>query len=556
MIWTFQKINKVAVGKLNGIYKLLKPILIVLVNRGYMDKRSIASFIYVSYNQLHSPWLFETMKSAVDLLISHKENKVLIYGDYDVDGITATAFLTKVLKEVGFNVEYYIPNRSYEEYGLTKEYIDTIKKSNIQLIITVDTGINSIEEIEYARGCGIDVIVTDHHRIVTQHGEPFLMVNPKVSESYPFNDLSGVGVAFKFAQGVYEELGKKAELLFRYIDLVMFGTIADVVSLESENRIIVRKGLEKIKKSEFKGLRYLLNYLKLSHKELTTADISFYVAPLFNALGRTGKPMLAVEFLLEERDARLFQIIDEMKEANLKRRRVEKHTFEEIIKSNEFLSYTDKKYIFLKSYYWNPGILGVLSSKLSLKYKKPVILITIRNGFAKASCRSVEGINIFDTLATAKEDYIRFGGHNLAAGFVSNAEKLEIIEEKIAKSLENCYSKSIKEELIIDTELQFKELTPTFMRQLGKLLPFPNGKKTPLFFTKDVNLYNVYYFGQKKQHFTATVKQGPQVFSATGFNLGERLQGYKDNLTYDIIYMPEQIEKDGVKIIQIKIKDI
>ncbi|MCX5774710.1 MAG: single-stranded-DNA-specific exonuclease RecJ, partial [Fusobacteria bacterium] len=536
MIWTFQKINKIVIGKLNGTYKLLKPILVILINRGYIDKRSIASFIYVSYNQLHSPWLFETMKSAVDLLLKHKENKILIYGDSDVDGITATAFLTKVLNDVGFNVEYYIPTRSYEEYGLTKEYIDTIKKSNVQLIITVDTGINSIEEIEYARECGVEVIVTDHHRIVTEQEEPFLMINPKVSETYPFNDLSGVGVAFKFAQGVYDYLGVKPEGLYRYIDLVMLGTIADVVSLESENRVIVRKGLEQIKKSEFRGLRYLLNYLKLNHKELTTADISFYVAPLINALGRTGKAMLAVDFLLEKSDSRLFQIIEEMKEANLKRRHIEKHTYDEILKSKEFERYANKQYIFLKSALWNPCILGVLASKLSLKYKKPVMLITVRNSFAKASCRSVEGINIFDTLSSAKDEFIRFGGHNLAAGFVSIVEKLPIIEEKIAKSLENCYYKSVVEELIIDTELQFKELSPTFMRQLGKLLPFPNGNKSPLFFTKDVNLYNIYYFGQKKQHFTATVKQGPHVYSATGFNLGERLQGYKDNITYDIIY--------------------
>lgn len=556
MRWTVRKINKAVVQQLSGVYKLVKPILILLSNRGYHDKKSIASLVYLSYNQLYSPWLFETMESAVKLIEKYRHRHILIYGDHDVDGITATAFLVKVLSSLGYLVSYYIPDRSYEEHGLTCEFIDTLQTTDVGLIITVDTGINSYEEIAYAQERGIDIIVTDHHRIVSNQCTCLLMINPKVSERYPFKELSGVGVAFKLAQGLYEYHQRDVQELYQYMELVMLGTVADVVSIESENRLFVKKGLEQLSKTSNKGLRYLLCYLKLNHKVLAPSDVSFYIAPLLNALGRMGKSMRAVAFFLEENETELYQIIEEMKEANHKRRRVEKHTYDEIVEGKEFERFKNERYLFLQSYYWNPGILGVIASKLVSKIGKPVILISVRQGFAKASCRSVEGINIFDILSQMKEEFIRFGGHNLAAGFVCEAKKIPIIEEKIAKLFENCYSKSVEEELLIDMELPFKELTPLFMRQLGKILPFPYGHKPPLLMAKEVYIDNIHYFGQKRQHFTATVKQGSYLFSATGFNLGEQLQKSSGENSFDILYTPEQMEKASTTQIHIKIKDI
>jgi len=556
MYWDYTKYDESQVEKILSKHNLSREVTKLLLSRE-IEEDKVVEFLNSNLEELEDPFDFEKMDEVVEKVIRARKNnsKVFIFGDYDVDGITASVYLTIALRLIGIDTAYYIPNRLDEGYGLNRQAIDYVDKRNGKLIITVDTGINSIEDVEYARSLGIEVIITDHHKIIKDKKNELLIINPKLSENYKFKYLSGAGVAFKVACGVYKELKKDLKPLYEYLDIVMIGTLADVMPLKSENRIIVKNGLEALKNTKIKGLKVLLNYLKLSPKEMSTTDISFFVSPLLNALGRIGRSRTGADFFLENDDAKLYSIIEDMKDSNNKRRQFEREIFDEIVQ--EVDKKEKLKYIFMKSKEWHHGVIGVVASRLAVRYNVPVILISLHNNLGKASCRSVVGINIFDILNENSDKLVRFGGHDYAAGFIIEENRLEEVEREIAKGIGEYQKKSKKGILKIDYNYPLEMVDEYFIGELAKIAPYGTANRYPLFTDENIKFIRVKKFGVENKHFKAFIEKNGKLYSAVGFNLAYMIndKDYEDK-TYEIAYYPEKICYNKVQMIQIKIKDI
>ena len=531
-------------------------ILKLLYNRGLYETEDINRFLANDLKGFRNPFDFERMEEAVDRILKIRDNRetLYIYGDYDVDGITATAFLTLVFRKVGINVNYYIPNRMDEGYGLNKRALKEIHNKGGKLVITVDTGVNSLNEIIYARELGIDIIITDHHKLVEEEDKDVLTINPKLSLAYPFKLLSGAGVALKLAQALYISLGEDLDKLYEYIDIIMIGTVADVVPMIDENRLIIHKGLQVLKNTKIKGLTYLLRYLKFGDKDLTTTDISFFISPLLNALGRVGDSTIGVDFFVEDDEFTIYNIIEEMKKSNKKRRSLERNTFNDIDKKYSLMKNLD--FIFEASDEWHPGIIGVVSSRLALKYHVPVVLITLKNDYGKASCRSIEGINIFDILSAISKEFVRFGGHDLAAGFVVHKDKLDFVRNKIDEAIK-LGADGHKEKFInIDFEMPLERVSDDFLKNVKRLSPYGLDNPQPLFLDKNIEFVGTKKFGVENRHFKTFLKKDDKIYSAVAFNLGDKIEDKVYSFQkFDIVYYPEKIYYKGEEILQIKIKD-
>ena len=560
MYWKYNTYDESQVKDKVEKHNLSTEVVKLLLSREIDSDNDIQKFLSASVKDLEDPFNFERMEEVVEKIIRAKDynHKIFIYGDYDVDGITASVYLTIVFNLIGIETSYYIPNRMDEGYGLNRQAIDYVNERNGKVIITVDTGINSIEDFEYAKSLGIDVIITDHHKIIKDKKNKLLVINPKLSENYGFKYLSGAGVAFKVACAVYKKLDIDLKYLYEYLDIVMIGTISDVMPLTSENRIIVKNGLIALKNTKIKGLKLLLKYLKLSPNDISTTDISFFVSPLLNALGRIGNSRTGADFFLEEDDNELYSIIEDMKKSNNKRRLLERKIFNEI--NDDVEKIKDKnslKYLFLKSHDWHPGIIGVVASRLSVRYNVPVIIISLQNNFGKASCRSVAGINIFNILNNISDSLVRFGGHDLAAGFIVSMENLEIIEKSIAQGISESTKKYKKDILKIDYNYPLEMVDDNFIGELAKIAPFGSANPHPLFVDEDLKFIRVKKFGVEDKHFKTFLEKNGKIYSAVGFNLSHKIdeENYIDKI-FEIVYYPEKICYNNNKIIQIKIKDI
>ncbi|EHO18484.1 single-stranded-DNA-specific exonuclease RecJ [Fusobacterium necrophorum subsp. funduliforme 1_1_36S] len=541
-------------------YNSEKLLTTLLKNRGIQDFSKLHEFINPSVSSFRNPFLFENMETVVSMLERAKQNRtrICIYGDYDVDGITGTAFLVKVFRQIGMDVVYYIPSREEEGYGLTKKNIDFLYEKRVRLVITVDTGYNSLEDIAYARAKGMEVIISDHHKTVREAGdEDILFLNPKLSQSYEFKFLSGAGVALKIAQAFYQKLSLDLDGLYQYLDIVMIGTIADVVPMVDENRIIIKNGLKVLQKTKVKGLAYLLKYLKFGDKNINTTDVSYYISPLINSLGRVGTSRMAADFFIKEDDFEIYNIIEEMKKLNKRRRELEKIF---MMMLSVPLRKQEKKTVlyFLSSRRWHPGVIGVVSSRLSLKFQVPVVLIALEGKLGKASCRSIKNVSIYNVLEEVKEELVRYGGHDLAAGFTIEEEKIEKVKryfmESFSKKTRNVEE---KKKYNIDMELPLEVVGESLLQDIEKISPFGSENPHPLFLEKNLSFREIRKFGVDQRHFNGILVKEGKEYPAVGFDLGHRihLDTYLAQ-SFDIVYYPEKVNLHGEKMIQIRIKDI
>ena len=532
----------------------------LLLSRGIDTVDRAKKFLETEISDFSNPFLFENMEKIIDkiLEVREKQSKVFIYGDYDVDGITAAVFLVKVFNQIGINVDYYIPSRVEEGHGLDKKNLKYMRSRGAELVITVDSSINSIEDVRYGQKLGIDVIVTDHHKSVEkEEDEEILYINPKLSKRYDFKYLSGAGVALKLAQALYLKLGISLDEVHKFIDIVMIGTVADVVPMVGENRIIIKKGLEKIKNTEIPGLKSLLKYLKFNNKTMTTTDISYFVSPLINALGRIGVAKIGADFFIEKNEKKIFDIIEEMKKMNRMRREYEKIMYDEAIERVKEIDLIEKKAIFLSSDTWHPGVVGVVSSRLSNKYEIPVVLISFENGFGKASSRSVPGINIFDIFKKCSPMLERFGGHDLAAGFIVKEENLLEVEKQFYEEVKKYSSLHEKKILKVDFDLNIEQITSEILGDIEKIAPYGQGNRMPLFFDSNLEFLNIKKFGVENKHFGGIIVKDGQTFSVVGFDMGKYIDETEYKIQkFDILYYPERFIYKGNESIQIKIKDM
>ncbi|ETS92498.1 single-stranded-DNA-specific exonuclease RecJ [Fusobacterium sp. CM21] len=537
----------------------------LLEKRNHESKNQIEKFINPDYSDFRNPFDFENMEAIVNKIIFARKNKekIFIYGDYDVDGISGTAFLTKFFNEIGIIVDCYIPSRKETDYGVSKKSIDYFHKRHGKLVITVDTGYNTIEDVRYAKSLGIEIIVTDHHKTVKEKfDDEILYLNPKLSKTYKFQYLSGAGVAFKLAQGICMSLGLDMEIIYKYLDIVMIGTIADVVPMMDENRLIIKKGLKIIKNTEVKGLSYLLNYLRLNKKTLTTTDVSYYISPLINSLGRVGISRMGADFFLKDDDFDLYNIIEEMKDQNKQRRALEKHIFDDAMRKIKNLKISPDKLsvIFLSSPKWHPGVIGVVSSRLAIKFNIPVVLVAIEGDYGKASCRSVGDISIFNLLSDVKNLLERYGGHDLAAGFVIHKENISKVKEyfiNIIPKMKLEHNKNKKDyEKNFDFELPIEDLEDKIFEFMEKMGPFGSNNPHPLFFDRDLKLGEVKRFGVDSRHFNGIIYKDNVSYNAVGFELAEKIASDYMNKTYNIVYYPEKIILNDEEVTQIILKSI
>ena len=557
MKWELKKYDIKYLTKKSSEFSKSKLITRLLLNRGIDTRKKVEKFLNTSENDLLDPFLFENMGKVVERIkvAKLKKEKIVIYGDYDVDGISGVAYLVIMLRKLGLNIDYYIPNRVHEGFGINRSTLNFLKRRDTKLFITVDISINSREEIMLLKKNGIDIIVTDHHRQTTICDEmEILTINPKISKSYPNKYLSGAGVAFKVACAIYERFGMSKKILYDYLDIVMIGTVADVVPMVNENRFIIKKGLNNIKKTKIKGLKYIINYLKINPKNITTSDIGFLIAPIFNALGRIDNSKIVVNFFIQEDDFKLISIIEEMKKANKIRRYLENEIYNEIEEKIQRLN--RPKYIFMKSRSWHSGVVGVVCSRISIKYNIPVILVSIKNGYGKASCRSIEGINIFDMLKEISTKLERFGGHDLAAGFLVSEKYLFEVERYLRQKLVRKNREDVEKILNVDSWLNIKSINKKKLCDINRLAPFGLDNPEPNFIDTEVEFIGISKFGINNRHFKGFAKKNDRIISVIGYNLGHKLKTKNENKRkYRVIYTPIFKSVHSDLYIELRIKD-
>ena len=527
----------------------------ILVNRGIIDGEKINVFLNPTRKDFYNPFLMPDMEIAVKRIVKAIENKekIMIYGDYDADGITSITVLKKYLNEIGLKTGEYIPNRLNEGYGLNKDAISKIYNDGYKLMITVDCGISGLEEVDYANSLGMEIIITDHHEPAEKLPEAIAVIDAKRKDNkYPFNQLAGVGVVFKLIQAISTELKLEEKEYLKYLDLVCIGTISDIVPLVDENRVIAKLGLKLIEKTKNIGLKTLLNIADL--KKIDSNAISFGVAPRINACGRMGFQEEALQLFLTEDSGEATKIAKRLVQFNQERQAKEKQIFEEVIEKIE-KDNKDKKCIVLAEENWHHGVIGIVASKITEIYYKPSILICLEGDKGKGSGRSVPGFDLYTAL-TKCSDYIeKFGGHSMAIGITIKKENFEKLKEAIEKYAQESNISDIMPIINIDKEINLKNINIEEVKSLELLEPFGEGNKMPLFLLRNLKIDSIRALSGGK-HLKLTLKQDNNIVDAIGFNMGDLSKEYLLGDKVDVVGTIEINSFGNKENIQINLKDI
>ena len=527
----------------------------ILVNRGIIDGEKINVFLNPTRKDFYNPFLMPDMEIAVKRIVKAIENKekIMIYGDYDADGITSITVLKKYLNEIGLKTGEYIPNRLNEGYGLNKDAISKIYNDGYKLMITVDCGISGLEEVDYANSLGMEIIITDHHEPAEKLPEAIAVIDAKRKDNkYPFNQLAGVGVVFKLIQAISTELKLEEKEYLKYLDLVCIGTISDIVPLVDENRVIAKLGLKLIEKTKNIGLKTLLNIADL--KKIDSNAISFGVAPRINACGRMGFQEEALQLFLTEDSGEATKIAKRLVQFNQERQAKEKQIFEEVIEKIE-KDDKDKKCIVLAEENWHHGVIGIVASKITEIYYKPSILICLEGDKGKGSGRSIPGFDLYTAL-TKCSDYIeKFGGHSMAIGITIKKENFEKLKETIEKYAQESNISDIMPIINIDKEINLKNINIEEVKSLELLEPFGEGNKMPLFLLRNLKIDSIRALSGGK-HLKLTLKQDNNIVDAIGFNMGDLSKEYLLGDKVDVVGTIEINSFGNKENIQINLKDI
>lgn len=487
----------------------------LVYQRGIQTEEALRDFLEPSLDQLHDPYELHDMDKAVTRIRQAIENyeQILIYGDYDADGMTSASIVKEALEQLGAECRVYLPNRFTDGYGPNASvYKYFIENQGISLIVTVDNGVAGHEAIELAQSMGVDVIVTDHHSMPEVLPDAYAIIYPEHPEAdYPFKHLAGCGVAFKLATALLEEV--QVELL----DLVAIGTIADMVSLTDENRILVKYGLSILKNTQRVGLQELFKIAGIQENEVDEETLGFQIAPRLNALGRLDDPNPAIELLtgFDEEEARDIALMINQK--NEERKEIVQKIYDEA----KTMVDPDNPVQVLASEGWNPGVLGIVAGRLLEELHQPVIVLNIENDLAKGSARSIEAVDIFEALDPHRDLFVAFGGHAGAAGMTLEASKLEALSQVLVAYIEdNQVDLSTKNELFLDEELSLPDLTLETLKNFEKLAPFGMDNKKPIFYLKDFKVENSRTMGAGNTHLKLKISQANVAFEVVAFGLG------------------------------------
>ena len=555
--WQLNEVNDELADKIANEFNISKIVASIIANKGLKDNNEIEVFLHPRRGDFHDPFLMPDMDKAVARIIQAIDNKekVAIYGDYDVDGITSSTVLHRFLEERGLHTDIYIPNRLNEGYGLNKKEIEAIAETKHTLIITVDCGITGYDEIEYAKTFGIDTVVTDHHEPPEKLPDAIAVVDCKRKDNkYPFNGLAGVGVAFKLTQALAIKLNLPEESYLKYLDIVCVGTISDIVPLVDENRTISKLGLRLVKQTRNIGLKVLLE--SIGYKKIDSNTISFGIAPRINACGRMGHEKEALKLFLTNNIEEAKQITQKLNEYNLQRQEIEKRIFDE---AQELMQNPEEQKlpcIVLRKENWHHGVIGIVSSKITDMYFKPSILMCIEEGnIAKGSGRSIPGFDIHEALENCKENIKQFGGHSMAIGITIDNDKFDDFKKQIEEYAESKQISEIVPVLNIDEKVQLKNINLSDIKDLELLEPFGEANKSPIFQINNLKIESIRTLTQGK-HLKLDVKEENTRFSAIGFNLGNLANDYKIGDKVNIAGFLEINSFNGMDSIQINIKDI
>lgn len=533
----------------------------ILIQRNIATADEAKKFFSPKMSRLYDPFLLKNMQRAVDRILDALKTRetLMVYGDYDVDGITACSLLYLYFKKITDTVHYFIPERLKEGYGFSARGIEKAKRLGVTLIITVDCGITSVQEINAAQENGIDIIVTDHHQPGSDLPGAFTIINPMLEDCpYPFKGLSGVGVAFKLVQALDVSIGRDVSHLVQYTDLVAIGSSADIVPLVDENRILVRTGLERINERRNIGLNALLQAASLSDSVIGTGQILFGLAPRINAAGRMGNAERGVMLFTSNNTEDAYKIAQILEKENEARKNIEEITHSEALQiaEKEFNPASSEPLVLYREG-WHPGVIGIVASKLVDKFYRPTVMIAVENGKGKGSIRSVQDFDVYSALDSCREHLIGYGGHKLAAGLTIEEENLENFKTAFKNIVRDSLSAdSLTPRLNIDARITLDAIDERLYTVLKHFAPFGPQNTKPVFVAEGAKVV-----GQPgvvgKNHLKMSISQNGKVFPAIGFNLGDRIEQVENNgSNLDFAFVVEENTWRGNTTLQLQIKDI
>ena len=554
--WQIYETDNEKVNELIKKYNLNLLLATILVNKNITDEKVLNKFLHPTRKDFYNPFLMPDMDLAIDRILKAIDNKekIIIYGDYDADGITSITVLKSFFKDLGIDVDSYIPNRLDEGYGLNKPAVKQIVEKGYELMITVDCGISAIEEIKYANELGIDTVVTDHHEVGETLPDAIAVVDAKRKDNiYPCRDLAGVGVVFKLIQALSIKLNLKEEAYLKYLDIVCIGTISDIVPLVDENRVITKLGLMLVNQTRNVGLKSLL--ISSGYKKIDSTTISFGVAPRINACGRMGHAEEALKLFLSDNIVEVQELTKKLNDYNLKRQETEKGIYQEALKKIEEEKLDKNDTIIVAGENWHHGVIGIVASKITELYFKPSILLCYEGEEAKGSGRSIPGFDLHDALMKCLDHIEKFGGHSMAIGITIKRNELENLKESLEKVAKDEHIEDIIPIIHIDAKIPLSEITKEMVESLKELEPFGEGNKMPVFVMKNLKIDSIRALTEGK-HLKLTLKDGNNIIDAIGFNMGELTEEYKIGDKIDVVGVLEINSFNGVDSVQINMKDI
>ncbi len=552
--WVIRKYDDTKVEEIKekfGVSTLLAKLLLARD----IEEDKILEYLEPDLDKLRDPYLMKGVKETVERIDKaiNENEKITIFGDYDVDGVTSINILMSFLLERGANVDYYLPDRIEEGYGLNKDAIKNIKEKGTTLLITVDCGISAVEEVEYANSLGLDVCVTDHHKCPEVLPNAYAIVNPKQKDcKYPFKMFAGVGVAFKIITALSMKYGLDKEAYLKYIDIAAVGTISDIVPLEDENRIISAYGIRKIKETNNLGLRALIKIA--GYRQIDSTMVSFGLAPRINACGRMGNASLAVKLLFAKNINEAFQIAKKLEMQNRERQAVEKNIYDEAVAMIEKQNMKNDNVIVLGKENWHNGVIGIVASKLTELYNKPVILVTFENGIGKGSGRTPFGFSLYEALEECKDTLIQFGGHEVAAGLTLRQEDFEKFKKKFSSVAARKIDGEFEQILDIDAEVVKKDLNKQTLLDIEAIKPFGQSNKEPLFIYRHLQVHSVRTLMEDK-HLKFVLKDGNNLIEAIAFSMGNRRDEVSVGQKIDVVGSIGINNFGGMKKVQLVLKD-
>ena len=543
---------------LNRVLKISPVFCKILTQRGITTYDEARDFFRPQLSHLHDPWLMKDMNKAVERILPALENqeKVLVFGDYDVDGTTAVASMYSFLKKNGFNVDFYIPHRYREGYGVSKAGIDFAKENGFTLIISLDCGIKSYVLITYAKTAGIDFVVCDHHLPDEILPPAIAILNPKQSDChYPYKELCGCGVGFKLITALAEKLKLPEQFVYEYLDLAAVAIAADIVPITGENRILAYYGLQKANENPNPGIKALC-HLGGVQTQLQINNLVFIIAPRVNAAGRMDDATKAVQLFISETYEEALTFAEQLHSDNTNRKEADTSTTQEalaLIEENE--NWINSKSTVLFKPHWHKGVVGIVASRVIEQYYRPTIILTQSGNLAAGSARSVPGFNLYEAVHACRDHLLGYGGHFAAAGMTLEIDKIDAFRAKFEDIVASTIDPDLLiPEILIDAEISFDDITWPFYNILNQMEPFGPENLRPVFLTRNV-VDTGYSRIVKETHLRFSLRQGGRTFTGIGFNLHDKYECLRQKQPCDIVYKLDINEWNGEKSLQLRVID-